>query len=1055
VVTSIGSATSSTSYTTTLAPIITGATPNTGPVNRVITVTGANFSGPNISGQITKVNGVPIGSFSRSSNSITFAIPAGASTGPITMETSQGLATSAFDFVVASGPAPANDSFAAAQVLTGTTGSVSGNTANATKEPGEPNHANNAGGASVWFSWTAPTNGFYLFNPFNASSSQFGITQAIYTGDSVDSLTLVAAGLTPTGSFTRYGSAAAFNAVAGTTYRIALDGYNGLMADYKLSWSPLDAPTISTFNPTTAYAGQSLTISGTGFVPGATVVIGGVTVSPARLTFNSATSISVSQVPFTSVTGPIVVTTVAGTATSASNLTIVAPPPPSISSFTPTTGLVNTSVTITGTALALGDAAPIVRFNGVPVIGSFTQNSTSLTVRVPPGATTGPITIETSRGIATSATNFVIPAPFISSFSPSGARSGLTVTIDGGNFSGATAVLFNGVSAPFTLVSSTQITATIPDGATTGKIAVVTPNGSAASASDFVVIVPPVITQQPVSQTATVGDTVTLTVAATSNGPLEFWWRRNGQALLSNPTNSNSTLVLTNVSLADAGVYDCQVANNAAVLVTVPATLTVNKATAQVTLGATVATYDGAPKSAAATTTPANLNVLFTYDGNPNPPVNAGTYAVVATIDDPRYAGSASGTLTINPAPATITLGRLDSTFTGSPQGVSYAVAPAGLPVTITYDGSTVPPTNAGTYAVVATISDANYVGQATATFTIRPKFVLVLLNDLAQRYDGTPKAVSTFLDPAGVPITITYNGSTTPPTLPGSYAVEAKVDGPNYTGQTSGTLVITTTALVRHAPELSGGLDGSLQQLTGETLTVGSGAWIASDLLVPGTPDVHVDANATFAGPLDATGASAPDGYSVTLAKNSVVRHVVRRVDPVTMPVAILPPTPVGTRDVVLNSPSEDAGDFATIRDLTVSGAGTLVVPYGTYRHLTANGNITLVLGTPGFNEPAFYGIETLTLNGNARIQIAGPVMLTAANRITLNGDTGDPAHPDWMTIRLASGELLLKGGATLSAHVVAPNGTVTIQSGLLKGAVIADRLRLLSQGTLAEPQQ
>jgi hypothetical protein len=77
--------------------------------------------------------------------------------------------------------------------------------------------------------------------------------------------------------------------------------------------------------------------------------------------------------------------------------------------------------------------------------------------------------------------------PTIASFSPTSGQVGASVTIAGRNFSGATSVTFNGVAAGFTVVSSTQITATVPAGATSGPIGIVTAAGAASSASTFVV----------------------------------------------------------------------------------------------------------------------------------------------------------------------------------------------------------------------------------------------------------------------------------------------------------------------------------------------------------------------------------------------------------------------------------------------------------------------------------------------------------------------------------------------------------------------------------------
>ncbi|MBV8453288.1 MAG: IPT/TIG domain-containing protein, partial [Deltaproteobacteria bacterium] len=54
--------------------------------------------------------------------------------------------------------------------------------------------------------------------------------------------------------------------------------------------------------------------------------------------------------------------------------------------------------------------------------------------------------------------------------------AGKTVVILGNNLSGATSVTFNGKAAKFRVVSSTEITTTVPKGATSGKIKVVTPS---------------------------------------------------------------------------------------------------------------------------------------------------------------------------------------------------------------------------------------------------------------------------------------------------------------------------------------------------------------------------------------------------------------------------------------------------------------------------------------------------------------------------------------------------------------------------------------------------
>ncbi|MFN7561772.1 MAG: MBG domain-containing protein, partial [Prosthecobacter sp.] len=148
-------------------------------------------------------------------------------------------------------------------------------------------------------------------------------------------------------------------------------------------------------------------------------------------------------------------------------------------------------------------------------------------------------------------------------------------------------------------------------------------------------------------------------------------------------------------------------------------TLVVSKATATVTLGSLAQTYNGSARTVSATTSPAGLNVTFTYDGSATAPTNAGSYAVVATVTDTNYSGTQNGTLVVSKAAATVTLGSLAQTYDGNPKPATATTSPAGLNITFTYNGSSTAPTNHGTYAVVATINDANHSGSGTGNLVI------------------------------------------------------------------------------------------------------------------------------------------------------------------------------------------------------------------------------------------------------------------------------------------------------------------------------------------------
>ncbi|MEI8357649.1 MAG: S8 family peptidase [Deltaproteobacteria bacterium] len=128
--------------------------------------------------------------------------------------------------------APVNDSFASATVLTGTSFSVGGSNIGATIQTGEPKHAGITGGKSVWWSWTAPSTGTFTLA---TTGSSFDTTLGIYTGTAVNTLTVV--GSNDDQSTTLRTSKVVVSVVAGTTYRIAVDGYSAASGAITLAGS--------------------------------------------------------------------------------------------------------------------------------------------------------------------------------------------------------------------------------------------------------------------------------------------------------------------------------------------------------------------------------------------------------------------------------------------------------------------------------------------------------------------------------------------------------------------------------------------------------------------------------------------------------------------------------------------------------------------------------------------------------------------------------------------------------------------------------------------------
>ncbi|MCX8496453.1 MAG: MBG domain-containing protein, partial [Akkermansiaceae bacterium] len=248
------------------------------------------------------------------------------------------------------------------------------------------------------------------------------------------------------------------------------------------------------------------------------------------------------------------------------------------------------------------------------------------------------------------------------------------------------------------------------------------------------------------------------------------------------------------------------------------------KSEIELILGSLSQQYDGTAKSASAMTTPSGFSVSLTYNGSATAPTAAGSYAVVGTIDDVNYTASANGTLVISKAVATVTLGSLSATYDGTVKLASATTTPSGLGVSFTYDGSPTAPTAAGSYAVVGTIDDANYIGVASGTLVIAKGEATVTLCNLSTTYDGTAKSASATTTPSGLSVNFTYNGSSTAPSAVGSYAVVGTINDANYTGSASGTLVISKGAGTVTLGSLTTTYDGTPKAASAITTPSGLG---------------------------------------------------------------------------------------------------------------------------------------------------------------------------------------------------------------------------------------
>jgi len=138
---------------------------------------------------------------------------------------------------------------------------------------------------------------------------------------------------------------------------------------------------------------------------------------------------------------------------------------------------------------------------------------------------------------------------------------------------------------------------------------------------------------------------------------------------------------------------------------------TASKSTAWVNLSST----SGALAAGASTT------VTVSIDSSANTLVGGVYNDTVAFTNTTNGSGNTTRnvTLTVNRLPASVTLDNLSQTYNGSSRSVTTVTSPTGRVVNVTYDGNSVAPTNAGSYAVIATINDAIYQGATNGTLFV------------------------------------------------------------------------------------------------------------------------------------------------------------------------------------------------------------------------------------------------------------------------------------------------------------------------------------------------
>ena len=493
------------------AATVTSLSPQSGPVGTSVSIAGHGFTGA-LDVKFGNMS-VGAGGFVVNSNvSITATVPTGATSGKVSVVAANNTtATSADDFIVTSGASASISSFAPSCGPVGTSVTINGtNFTGATAVAFGGTSASYAVNSSLTITATVPggaasgkisvtgadsvtvsssanftvtSNVAATISSFNPTSGPVGTSVAI-TGTNLCGASAVTFDATAAPGFTVDSN----TQITATVPSGATTGKIGVTTPVNTATSATDftvtnpsGPTITSFTPNFGLAGTKVTITGTNFTLATQVMIG----SKADPAF---TVISNTQITATvqngAHSGPVSVTTPNGTATSATDFTVGSAPAPQITSFLPISGPVGTKVTITGTGFT---GATAVDFNGALDPTFKIDSDTQISATVPATASTGKISVTGPGGTGSSSADFVVTSPFISSSSPAAGPWGTQVVLTGGTLTGATSVKFNGTTATFTVNSGTQITATVPNGATTGPISVTTPAGTGISADPFTI----------------------------------------------------------------------------------------------------------------------------------------------------------------------------------------------------------------------------------------------------------------------------------------------------------------------------------------------------------------------------------------------------------------------------------------------------------------------------------------------------------------------------------------------------------------------------------------
>jgi uncharacterized repeat protein (TIGR01451 family) len=529
IMTSAGTNVSTNIFTTGTLPTIAGFSPIVGTNGASVLISGSNFLPP----AIVTFNGVTAKATITASTQLSAIVPAGATTGPISITTSNGMFTTSSNFITSAGPIITNFSptigeantavtisgfnlpSATSVTFNGKAGTITGYSANSLEV--FPPAGSGVGPVEVF----TPSGNFTTSNYFTNATGPI-ITDFSPTLGPVGSAVAVD-GINFTSATTlKFGNVAASPKLVSATQLSVLVPAGAVTSPISVSGNSTTytsssnftvtttKPVITSIVPPSGVRGQSVRINGANFtnLTASAVQFDGVTTTYQPPT---STTVLTPVVPAGASTGYVTVNNTSGSGVSAALFYLQ----PWITGFGAPGGIVNSTLLLNGRSLTNVSSVTV---NGIAY--EFTNSNTQIGAVIPTNATTGLVEIVTPGGIFISTNQFAI-LPKIYSFSPVIGPAGTVVTIDGTSLFNVNKVEFGGVSATPTFVSTNEVQVAVPSGAESGPLTVFTQYGSDISSNDFTATKPTLLfLRKSVFPTlATTNDEVTFTLTVTNSGP--------------------------------------------------------------------------------------------------------------------------------------------------------------------------------------------------------------------------------------------------------------------------------------------------------------------------------------------------------------------------------------------------------------------------------------------------------------------------------------------------------------------------------------------------------